>query len=473
MSATMASPSPRNRGVGLLQNFMSLDSPNSVARSSRIALKDELAGKLVFDDARAFATDQDLLNARRELDKITAAAIGNPIEEMEADDEIHESFGIRTVNKREEKKMYKPLSSIFQHVEKFLDASGTFESTDSMALKSDSSTWGFPKGSPDFGIFECLSLTTIASGRKPVLWRQTEGLCQFCVAIFDRAGVMFSPIHDMWEDIEIFIRVIRSLTCHLSSVELGQDPTVTTLPDLQHETWRNQTKDLGREAPKDFLTFAITTGGPGGPSWYTIGLPIWTSVSLLGLGHICLVGEEVLFPGEQRYITTSTLRGPAMEEKIEGDVFLHRLLLKSRGRPLWEYRSEKKLLQEYARHSAGILYRDISADNIMLSVDITPDVGAEGFLMDLEFARLKRSSLDTKTTIAVPPLRMPGGGMTSPTIRSHTICGPDVMCGAAMTGTAQFMAAEILQAIVTENPIEHEPRHDIEFIYVLAYSVTR
>ena len=36
------------------------------------------------------------------------------------------------------------------------------------------------------------------------------------------------------------------------------------------------------------------------------------------------------------------------------------------------------------------------------------------------------------------------------------------------------MAAEILQAILTENPIEHEPRHDIKsFIYVLAYSVTR
>ena len=36
------------------------------------------------------------------------------------------------------------------------------------------------------------------------------------------------------------------------------------------------------------------------------------------------------------------------------------------------------------------------------------------------------------------------------------------------------MAAEILQAILTENPIEHEPRHDIEsFIYILAYSVTR
>jgi hypothetical protein len=35
------------------------------------------------------------------------------------------------------------------------------------------------------------------------------------------------------------------------------------------------------------------------------------------------------------------------------------------------------------------------------------------------------------------------------------------------------MAAEILQAILTENPIENEP-HDVEsFIFVLAYSVTR
>jgi hypothetical protein len=36
------------------------------------------------------------------------------------------------------------------------------------------------------------------------------------------------------------------------------------------------------------------------------------------------------------------------------------------------------------------------------------------------------------------------------------------------------MALDILQAIVTKTPIEHEPKHDIEsFIYVLAYSVTR
>lgn len=129
----------------------------------------------------------------------------------------------------------------------------------------------------------------------------------------------------------------------------------------------------------------------------------------------------------------------------------------------------------------------------MLRAETPPEVGAEGFLMDLEFARLERSSLNTTRTIAVPPLRTPGGGITGPTVRSHTIFGPDVIRGAVMTvsslittlpssfsikfnlqGTAQFMAAEVLQAILTEIPIKHEPRHDIEsFIYVLAYSLTR
>jgi hypothetical protein len=150
-----------------------------------------------------------------------------------------------------------------------------------------------------------------------------------------------------------------------------------------------KTKGVGREAPKNFPTFVITMGGPSGSSWYTIDLPLWTSVSLLGRGtsvwlvlengagpvlvlkntwrsasrvsesmiygsihgdHPALAklhhGTDVLFPGEQQYITACSLRGLVLDDKIDAaDVFLHRLLLKSRGRPLWEYRSEKELLQ--------------------------------------------------------------------------------------------------------------------------------
>ena len=60
--------------------------------------------QFVANCARAFTTDQDLLGARRELDKIIAAAIGRPVEELEADDEINNSFGIRKVKKKVEEK---------------------------------------------------------------------------------------------------------------------------------------------------------------------------------------------------------------------------------------------------------------------------------------------------------------------------------------------------------------------------------
>ena len=56
----------------------------------------------------------------------------------------------------------------------------------------------------------------------------------------------------------------------------------------------------------------------------------------------------------------------------------------------------------------GILHCDISAGNIMLPAATPPE-------------------------IVVLPVRTPGGGMTAPTVRSHTIFGPDVMRGAVMT----------------------------------------
>jgi len=69
----------------------------------------------------------------------------------------------------------------------------------------------------------------------------------------------------------------------------------------------------------------------------------------------------------------------------------------------------------------------------MLTMQTPPEAGAEGFLMDLEFAHLKRSSIDTTKTINVLPVPKPGGGMTAPTVRTRTLFGPDVMRGAAMT----------------------------------------
>jgi hypothetical protein len=125
-----SSPSPRKTGVGMVQNYTSLNSPESGARSSRMAIKDELVGKLVFDDPRVFQrlaldrvspdfvdkcvqalqTDQKLLDAKRELQKITSTAAGKSPEELEEEEDVEDTVGKRTVKKKvEEKKMYKPL----------------------------------------------------------------------------------------------------------------------------------------------------------------------------------------------------------------------------------------------------------------------------------------------------------------------------------------------------------------------------
>ena len=55
---------------------------------------------------------------------------------------------------------------------------------------------------------------------------------EFCVGIFDRDGVTFSPIYDMFEIIDVFVRFTRSLAYELSIRDLGFDPTVRVLSSL-------------------------------------------------------------------------------------------------------------------------------------------------------------------------------------------------------------------------------------------------
>ena len=74
----------------------------------RLAL-DRVSPQFVANCAQSFTTNQDLLDAKCEHDKITAAAIGKSVEELEADDDGYDSFGIRKVKVVEEKKIYKPL----------------------------------------------------------------------------------------------------------------------------------------------------------------------------------------------------------------------------------------------------------------------------------------------------------------------------------------------------------------------------
>ncbi|KAF8166512.1 hypothetical protein BJ912DRAFT_1092414 [Pholiota molesta] len=103
----------------------------------------------------------------------------------------------------------------------------------------------------------------------------------------------------------------------------------------------------------------------------------------------------------------------------------------------------------------GIVHRDIHPGNIMLSAETIPEAGAEGILLDLACASVAGSSTGT-VEAAVPEIM------------------DSAVHGAAWSGTAPFMAADVLKAIVMNAPIKHEPKHDIESIlYVLGYALIR
>ena len=106
---------------------------------------------------------------------------------------------------------------------------------------------------------------------------------EFCVGIFDR--VTFSPIYDMFEATDVFVRVPRSLACELFIGDLGFDPTVRVLTDEETEELTGQTK----------YPSAVASSGNDQPrEWFTIGSPIWTSLSFLGRATNVWLKEYVI-----------------------------------------------------------------------------------------------------------------------------------------------------------------------------------
>ncbi|KAF4580507.1 hypothetical protein EYR38_003105 [Pleurotus pulmonarius] len=191
-----------------------------------------------------------------------------------------------------------------------------------------------------------------------------------------------------------------------------------------------------------------------------------------------LQGGDVLFPGTEMQISVHNLRchypydtllqrgeTNAESNAAPSTTVLHRLILQTIGRPLWHFVSYLELLKAFraaiVAHQQllahGILHRDISAGNIMISASSNPVAGEEGFLMDLEFARIDK-----------------------PTHGSTIHGGPQCSTwsvprrGVQMTGTVQFMAREILASVIYNRPVEQIESHDLEsFAWVFAYAVLR
>jgi len=217
---------------------------------------------------------------------------------------------------------------------------------------------------------------------------------EFCVGIFDRDGITFSPIYDMFKNTPYFIRLVRSVSHHLTITELGSDPTVLVLDDLE-----TQRLTGGQTYP----SAVVSAIGKDSRKWCTIGPPIWSSMSLLGRGtnvwrvRECVLdtrsgqrvlqgnemimktawrsssrlpesdiyrsilvppqglakfecGDDVYFNESEYPITVQNLRSsPVVHPLPENDnspitPVLHRLILSTIGRPMWQYTSDHDLL---------------------------------------------------------------------------------------------------------------------------------
>ncbi|KZT18202.1 hypothetical protein NEOLEDRAFT_197445 [Neolentinus lepideus HHB14362 ss-1] len=93
---------------------------------------------------------------------------------------------------------------------------------------------------------------------------------------------------------------------------------------------------------------------------------------------------------------------PGLEDSLFKDLVHHRCILLSVGIPLWRF-SSTRILMEAIRDAIighknmcdkGILHRDVSVNNVMISADPLHEANAKGFLIDPEYAVLLADSED-------------------------------------------------------------------------------
>ncbi|KAF8971209.1 hypothetical protein BDZ97DRAFT_1346930 [Flammula alnicola] len=308
-------------------------------------------------------------------------------------------------------------------------------------------------------------------------------------------------------------RVVPSLACNLSIDKLGLDPTVRVLTDLETQ---NVT-----ESRQKYPSVVVS---PVGNIWrvreYVEGVnepflranemilkTAWRSTSKTPESDICLSTNlppegltkfeccgDVKLAGYP--IALQNLRSqPVRDFPPGGDIYpptpvLHRLVLSTVGRPMWEYTSDRDLLTGFRdalqAHKAvcaqGILHRDISAGNVLLTE--AQNAPLRGFISDLEFAHFDSPTLSkphVNITSTVGPVSRYGDrgnvlSTTQPTPLTHITFESTVKRGADMTGTAQFMARDILLQEVnsTTEDAAHKLGHVIEsFVWVFSYCVMR
>lgn len=199
----------------------------------------------------------------------------------------------------------------------------------------------------------------------------------FCLGWYDRRGVILSDDYHIDTNLHILINVVLQLTTHMTPCQLGHDKTATLLNG--HTYYQEQ-------YPSFLVSMSSVTDTR---RWKTVGPPIWSSLSLLGRGtatwraislqHNDAVVLKTLWRSQTRrsesdvyrsitsampgvatlsigddvrhsvgrdanaIVTVGWLRSTILQDDtcVRDDPVLHRLALKTVGRPLWDAETSK------------------------------------------------------------------------------------------------------------------------------------
>ncbi|KAL0960122.1 hypothetical protein HGRIS_011763 [Hohenbuehelia grisea] len=208
------------------------------------------------------------------------------------------------------------------------------------------------------------------------------------------------------------------------------------------------------------------------PSDHNSESDIYQSIStrLAGVAEF-LQGGDVTMPGSTDVIRVDRLRcvpGRSFVPSAQSTWILHRLVLKTIGRALWDADSFLDIVKgvraalngHKSLCSHNILHRDVSTGNVLLSAEPSAKPGEEGFLADLESAHVE---LIVKEGVPEHPSK------NCDITRSNHVRGEE-----AIKGTVHFMAIQLITDMTDGIRVEYKVHHDVEsFIWVLAYAVAR
>ncbi|KAG2065797.1 hypothetical protein BDR04DRAFT_1107862 [Suillus decipiens] len=349
---------------------------------------------------------------------------------------------------------------------------------------------------------------------------------KFSLGWYDRRGVIISCDYDIDDDLNILVNAVLQLTTHMTTYQLGHDRSARLLE--RHSYYQ-----------VEYPSFLVSMGADSDTRlWKTEGPPIWSSLSLLGrgtatwravsignkkegvivlktlwrsqtrqsesdiYGHIksplpgvaeFSLGDDVRIAVAREThvrVTVSGLRSLILNDDVgvPDDPVLHRLVLKTVGRPLWDAETTRDFilgsLAALKGHQGlveqGVLHRDMSPGNIFLGGPGCAK-GWEGFVADLEFASVAQPETETIASLhLLPPSEVQLN--TRGVFCEETVPSSSKAPGAEITGTALFMAGELLDLMMFSDKsknvrpaqIKRGVHHDLEsFILVLFYAVIR